>query len=165
MAMIPEQGEHTHYLVAGSLFAHEERHIVTTVLGSCVSVCLWDPVRKQGGINHYMLPFWNGEGLASPKYGNIAIAKLIEKMLVLGSDRRTLRAKVFGGGVVLNVTNPFMNIGERNVQLAEDLLGTENIPVLSADTGGRVGRKLIFNTETGVVLVKKLSNQIDDIRL
>ena len=165
IVMVPEQGEHTHYLLAGSIFAPEERHIVTTVLGSCVSVCLWDPVRLQGGINHFMLPFWNGEGLASPKYGNIAIAKLIDRMLDLGSDRRNLRAKVFGGGVVLNVTNPFMNIGERNVQLAEDLLAAENIPVLSADTGGRVGRKLIFNTESGVVLVKKLSNQIDDIRL
>lgn len=162
--MISEQGEHTHYLVAGSLFAHEERHIVTTVLGSCVSVCLWDYVRNRGGINHYMLPFWNGEGLASPKYGNIAIAKLIERMLELGSERRSLRAKVFGGGIVLNVTNPFMNIGERNVQLAEDMLRSANIPIISADTGGKVGRKLIFNTETGTVLLKKLPKQIDDIR-
>jgi len=163
--MIFDPGENTHYLVAGSLFAHEERHIVTTVLGSCVSVCLWDGVRSQGGINHYMLPFWNGEGLASPKYGNIAIAKLIEKMLDLGSDRRNLRAKVFGGGVVLNVSNPFMNIGERNVQLAEDTLRSENSPVLSADTGGNVGRKLIYNTESGIVLVKRLTRQIDDIRI
>ena len=162
--MIPEPGEHTHYLVAGSLFAHEERHIVTTVLGSCVSVCLWDCSRNRGGINHYMLPFWNGEGLASPKYGNIAIAKLLERMLELGSERRSLRAKVFGGGVVLNVTNPFMNIGERNVQLAEDMLRSENIPIISADTGGKVGRKLIFDTETGTVLLKKLAKQIDDIR-
>jgi len=162
--MIPELGENAHYLVAGSLFAHEERHMVTTVLGSCVSVCLWDCVRNRGGINHYMLPLWNGEGLASPKYGNIAIAKLIEKLLEFGSDRRNLRAKVFGGGIVLNVTNPFMNIGERNILLAEDTLRIENIPVLSADTGGKVGRKLIFNTETGVVLVKRLTRQIDDIR-
>lgn len=162
--MIPEQGEHTHYLVAGSLFAHEERHIVTTVLGSCVSVCLWDCTRNRGGINHYMLPFWNGEGLASPKYGNIAIAKLLERMLELGSERRSLRAKVFGGGVVLNVTNPFMNIGERNIQLAEDMLRSESIPIISADTGGKVGRKLMFNTETGTVLLKKLTKQIDDIR-
>ena len=162
--MIPEPGEHTHYLVAGSLFAHEERHLVTTVLGSCVSVCLWDCARNRGGINHYMLPFWNGEGLASPKYGNIAIAKLLERMLELGSERRSLRAKVFGGGVVLNVTNPFMNIGERNIQLAEGMLRSENIPIISADTGGKVGRKLIFDTETGTVLLKKLAKQIDDIR-
>jgi len=163
--MLYNPDENSHYLLAGSLFVHEERHFVTTVLGSCVSVCLWDCVRNRGGTNHYMLPFWNGEGLASPKYGNIAIAKLIEKMLQLGSDKRNLRSKVFGGGIVLNVTNPFMNIGERNIQLAEDMLRSENIPIISADTGGKVGRKLIFNTETGAVFLKKLTKQIDDIRL
>jgi chemotaxis receptor (MCP) glutamine deamidase CheD len=57
-----------------------------------------------------------------------------------------------------------MTIGERNIQLAEDTLRTENIPVLSAVTCGKVGRKLIFNNETGVVLVKRFSRQIDDIR-
>ena len=145
-AMLYNPDENSHYLLAGSLFVHEERHFVTTVLGSCVSVCLWDCVRNRGGINHYMLPFWNGEGLASP-------------------DKRNLRAKVFGGGIVLNVTNPFMNIGERNIQLAEDMLHSENIPIISADTGGKFGRKLIFNTETGSVFLKKLTKQIDDIRL
>ncbi len=161
----PSAAEHSHYLVAGSIFAHQNRCIVTTVLGSCVSVCLWDFVLNRGGINHYMLPFWNGEGLASPKYGNIAINKLLERMLELGSEKRNLRAKVFGGGVMLNVTNPFMNIGERNVELAEDMLRAQNIPIISADTGGKVGRKLIFNTATGAVFVKKLANQIDDIRI
>lgn len=154
-----------HYLLAGTLFVHQHPHQVTTVLGSCVSVCLWDSFHRMGGINHYMLPFWNGEGLASPKYGNIAIMKLLERMLELGAERRYLQAKIFGGGVVLNVTNPFMNIGERNIQLAEDMLKKENIPIVSADTGGAVGRKLIFNTETGMVLVKRLSKQIDDIKI
>jgi hypothetical protein len=66
-AMISEQGENAHYLVAGTLFAHEKRYMVTTVLGSCVSVCLWDGILNRVGINHYMLPFWKGDGLASPK--------------------------------------------------------------------------------------------------
>ena len=162
--MMPETVEKTHYLMAGNLFVPEEAHLVTTVLGSCVSVCLWDGILRIGGINHYMLPFWNGEGLASPKYGNIAIAKLIERLQDLGSQKRNLRAKVFGGGIVLNVKNPFMNIGERNIQLAEDQLRSEGIPIVSADTGGNVGRKIIFNTGTGMVLVKKLTRQIDDIR-
>ncbi len=156
-------GNH-HYLMAGGIFAQGTPHRVTTVLGSCVSVCLWDGMLSIGGINHYMLPFWNGEGLASPRYGNIAIAKLIERMQDLGAERRNLRAKVFGGGIVLNVSNPFMNIGERNVQLAEDLLKNEGIPIVSADTGGHVGRKLIFETSSGTVLVKKLPRQIDDIK-
>ncbi|MDH4161801.1 MAG: chemotaxis protein CheD [Nitrospirota bacterium] len=163
--MTEGRGNNTHYLLAGSLFAHEEPHVVTTVLGSCVSVCLWDCMAHRGGINHYMLPLWNGEGLASPKYGNIAILKLIERMRELGSEKRNLRAKVFGGGVVLNVTNSFMNIGERNIQLADDVLRSENIQIISADTGGNVGRKIIFNTESGTVLVKKLMKQIDDIRI
>ena len=163
--MMPETVEKTHYLMAGNLFVPEEAHLVTTVLGSCVSVCLWDSILRFGGINHYMLPFWNGEGLASPKYGNIAIAKLIERLQDLGSQKRNLRAKVFGGGIVLNVKNPFMNIGERNIQLAEDQLRSEGIPIVSADTGGNVGRKIIFNTGTGMVLMKKLTRQIDDIRI
>jgi chemotaxis protein CheD len=163
--MMNELSGNNHYLMAGSLFVHPEPHRVTTVLGSCVSVCLWDSMRCIGGMNHYMLPFWNGEGLASPKYGNIAIAKLIERMLDLGAERRHLCAKVFGGGIVLNVVNPFMNIGERNIHLAEDMLRQEGIAIVSADTGGNVGRKLIFNTATGMVLVKKLSRQIDDIRI
>jgi chemotaxis protein CheD len=157
--------ENSHYLMAGSLFASRDPHRITTVLGSCVSVCLWDSVLRVGGMNHFMLPFWNGEGLASPKYGNIAITKLVERLMSIGAERRNLKAKVFGGGVVLNVTNPFMNIGERNVQLAEDMLRNEAIPIVSADTGGTVGRKLIFDTGSGMVLVKKLTRQIDDIRI
>ncbi len=163
--MTQDSGANSHYLLAGNLFAHEDPHLVTTVLGSCVSVCLWDSLMRRGGINHFMLPLWNGEGLASPKYGNIAIAKLLERLYDFGSKKGNLRAKVFGGGVVLNVSNPFMNIGERNVQLAEDVLRSEGIPILSADTGGNVGRKIIFHTGTGTVLVKRLAKQIDDIRI
>ncbi len=155
----------SHYLLPGNLFVNSDEYAVTTVLGSCVSVCLWDQVRMIGGINHYMLPFWNGDGLASPRYGNIAIAKLIERMLDLGANRGSLRAKVFGGGDVLKMTSAYMNIGERNVLLAQDMLRDENIPIISGDTGGKNGRKLVFNTRTGVVLVKLLKKQIDDINI
>jgi len=155
----------SHYLLPGNLYVNAEESVVTTVLGSCVSVCLWDSTRMIGGINHYMLPFWNGEGLASPRYGNIAIMKLIERVQDLGASKRTLKAKVFGGGDVLKMTSAYMNIGERNVLIAQDMLRDENIPVISADTGGRSGRKLIFNTATGVVLIKLLAKQIDDIHL
>ncbi len=154
-----------HYLLPGNIFAHRDEYTVTTVLGSCVSVCLWDPASGIGGINHYMLPLWNGDGLASPRYGNIAIEKLIEKMLDLGADRGRLRAKIFGGGDVLKVTNSFMKIGARNVVLAQDILRDEKIPIISSDTGGQNGRKLLYNTRTGVALVKLLKNQIDDIKV
>lgn len=160
-----EEGLKQHYLFPGNIFAHKEPHLITTVLGSCVAVCLWDKDLKTGGMNHYMLPLWNGEGLASPKYGNIAIPKLLEKMLEMGSKKTSLRAKVFGGGEVLRVTNGVLNVGERNIVLARDMLKELEIPIISSDLGGPTGRKLIFNTGSGSVLMKRLNRQIDDIKI
>lgn len=153
-----------HYLYPGQLFASAEPYKVTTVLGSCVSVCFYDPVQKIGGINHYMLPFWNGEGLASPKYGNIAIEKLLDKVLYLGADRKRLVAKVFGGGEVLKITHGVLNVGERNIQLAHEKLEEMRIKIISSDVGGVTGRKIFFDTHTGGILLKRLRKQIDDVR-
>ena len=157
----PEKG---HYLYPGNLFASKTPYIVTTVLGSCISVCMWDRILKIGGINHYMLALWNGEGLATPKYGNIAISKLYEKLLTYGCKHQNIRAKVFGGAEVINVTSSIMNIGQRNADIAFDMLKSLKIPVVSSDVGGKVGRKLIYNTQTGSVLMKKLKGQINDIK-
>jgi chemotaxis protein CheD len=145
-----------YYLYPGGLFANKEPYLVTTVLGSCVSVCLWDSVLKAGGINHYMLPLWNGDGLASPRYGNIAIPRLIEKMLDLGSLKKNLEAKVFGGGEVLRIKEGVLNVGERNIMQALDMLKQNNIAVSITNVGGQYGRKLIYDTSTGKVLMKKL---------
>jgi len=160
-----EQPDNTHYLLPGNLFANREPHVVTTVLGSCVSVCLWDPITKVGGINHFMLPFWNGEGLASPKYGNIAIIKLIEKMLELGCEKRNLRAKIFGGGEMFRVSNAVMNIGERNIQLALEILKEEKIPIIASDVAGKTGRKILYDTGTGGISMKRLAKMIDDVKI
>src|SRR6056297_2647363 len=91
----------THFLYPSTLFASKTPYLVNTILGSCVAVCMYDPVLKIGGINHYMLPLWNGEGLASPKYGNIAIEKLLEKLKSFGSKKYNIKAKIFGGGEVI----------------------------------------------------------------
>ena len=93
-----------HFLYPAAMWIEKQPYRVHTILGSCFAVCLYDPVLQIGGINHYMLPYWNGQGLASPKYGNIAIEKLIEKMLFLGSKKENLKAKVFGGGEVIETT-------------------------------------------------------------
>lgn len=105
-----------------------------------------------------MLPVWNGEGLASPKYGDIAIEKLISKMLALGAAKAHLQAKIFGGADSRQATNVF-RIGERNSQLAFAVLEELKIPVISSHWGGELPRKLIFRTATGEVLMKVLSKQ------
>lgn len=157
-------GMKRHYLYPGNIFASADPHLVTTILGSCISVCLFDPVVAIGGINHYMLPLWNGEGLASPRYGNIAITRLVEKLERLGCKWHRLEAKVFGGGEVLRITRGSINVSERNIIFAKDILGQMKIPIIAIDVGGKTGRRIVMNSGNGKVVMKRLRKQIDDIR-
>lgn len=148
-----------YYLHPGNLFAHSEPHIVSTILGSCVAVCLFDPVLKIGGINHYLLPFWNKEGLPTPKYGNVAIQRLVEKMIALGSNKKHLEAKIFGGASQFENSNSAMlNVGQRNIQIAIDLLNKENIRILGKDVGNTQGRRVLYMTNMGKVKVRMIQS-------
>lgn len=135
---------------------------VVTILGSCVAVCLWDPMKQVGGINHFMLPMWNGQGLASPRYGNIAIEKLIRKMEGNGSNRRDLKAKIFGGAEVINVGSAQFHIGKRNIEIAQEILNQEGIPIISRSVGGNLGRKILYYTETGEVRQRFVGKSNED---
>lgn len=149
----------SHFLYPAALFASKQPYKVNTILGSCIAVCLWDRKLKTGGMCHYMLPLWNGEGLASPKYGNIAIEKLLEKMYSFGSEKKNIVAKVFGGGEVIQTKIPHFKIGERNIQLAWEQLKEMKIPIISSSVGGKNGRKIIFYTETGEVKQRFVKGQ------
>ena len=149
----------THFLYPSTLFASREPVLVNTILGSCVAVCFYDTYLQFGGINHYMLPFWNGQGLASPKFGNIAIEKLLEKMISLGSNQSNLIAKVFGGGNIIEATTAQFMIGDRNIAVALDMLKEMNIKVISQSVGGNLGRKIQFDTSTGEIKHKFIEKQ------
>jgi chemotaxis protein CheD len=139
------------YLYPAAMEVPLEPKRVHTILGSCIAVCLFDKVKKRGGINHYMLPYWSGSGLATPKYGNIAIEKLIAQMVANGSNKSHLVAKVFGGAAVLETSLPSFNIGEKNIKVALDMLASNKIPVVAQSTGGKKGRKILFNSYTSEV--------------
>lgn len=142
-----------HFLLPSTLFASKVSHDVTTVLGSCVAVCLYDQKLQFGGINHFMLPVWKDEGLATPKYGNIAIPRLVDRMTDMGSDPNDLVAKVFGGANSLLENNVYQ-VGRRNIQIAFDFLNKYHIQVLKSDTGGRQGRKIMMNTASNKIFLK-----------
>lgn len=144
----------TYYLLPSALFVTKQQYYVTTILGSCVSVCFWDPLLGYGGINHFMLPLWNGRELESPKYGNVSIKKLFDKMLELGCKKENMVAKIFGGGDILSMTNDKFNIGERNIEIAKESLKELNIRVTAESIGGTRGRRIVFNTKTGMVTMK-----------
>jgi chemotaxis protein CheD len=150
-----------YFLHPSTIFVSKVPRWVTTVLGSCVSVCFFDRERKIGGINHFMIPYWNGDGLESPKYGNVSILQLFQEMLDCGAKKEDLVCKIFGGAEVLGEQRSVFSVGQRNIELAYKLLAEMDIPVVSSSTGGRQGRKIHFNTATGEVLQKYLakSNQ------
>lgn len=143
------------FIHSGQLFVAARETTILTVLGSCVAVCLYDPVTKISGMNHYLLPLWNNDGLASPKYGNISIEKLVDAMESVGCARRNIIAKVFGGASPNNFTSSTQRlVGEKNVDIAMDILARYNIKVVASDVGGVRGRKLAMNSSTGKVILK-----------
>ena len=153
--------KHTPYFLHPStIFISSDKQWVATVLGSCVAVCLIDKKMEVGGINHFMLPYWNGEGLESPKFGNIAIKQLFQKMLDFGAKKEDIVCKIFGGAEVLNEPNSVFNVGLRNIDLAYKMVAELGLSVISSSTGGKQGRKIYFNTGTGEVLQKYLVKTI-----
>lgn len=143
------------YLFPAEIFVSSEPTMVSTVLGSCVAVCLWDSRFAIGGMNHYLLPLWNGDGLATPKYGNIAIRQLLAKVIAKGAERRNVQAKIFGGAAMWSNSDGLFAIGLRNIELAQQQLQELQIPVVASDVGGTLSRKIFFNTGDGSVLLRR----------
>lgn len=152
---------HAVKLLPGEFYATNDNTMIVTVLGSCVSVCLRDPISGVRGMNHFLLP--NDDGARSSilsesaRYGSYAMEILVNHMLKLGAKRHSLEAKVFGGG---NVMKGFMlnNVGERNVEFTFDYLEREQIPVLAKDVLNDYPRKVYFLPNEGVVKIKKIKS-------
>jgi chemotaxis protein CheD len=145
----------------GEYYITQRDMMIVTVLGSCVSTCMRDPVAKVGGMNHFMLPTRDGEGpvSASARYGAYAMEVLINKLFALGARRERLEAKVFGAARVL----PGMSdIGERNAAFAIEYLKRESIRVLAEDLGNEEPCKIYFFAQSGRVLLKRLKSLRND---
>jgi len=150
-----------YFLHAGQLFVSAEAKSIVFILGSCVGVCIWDDVNAIGGAVHYLLPMWDGKGIASPRYGNVAISLLLQQLLEAGADRGHLRAKVFGGGCLFDSmrasgSNREQHLGSRNVETALQTLTKAQIPVVSTAVGVDRGQRIVFRTDTGDAVIRIL---------
>lgn len=141
------------FLIPGDLFVTKEPYLIKTLLGTCVSVCLFDPINMVAGMNHYLLPEKNDAGSNVPKYGTVAIKQLYEKMIGLGAEKQNLIAKIFGG---ISTESSVYKIGQRNIEMAEQLLYEMRIPIVAKNVGGTKSRKIILNSTNGQVLMKYL---------
>lgn len=143
-------------VLPGEYFVSGEDIMIMTVLGSCISACIWDGRIRAGGMNHFMLPEGDGND-GGGRYGSYAMELLINQMLKMGARRETMQAKVFGGAQVMAGFTS-MNVGERNTKFVLDYLSTERIPVVSQDVLDIYPRKVCYFPVTGRALVKRLAH-------
>jgi chemotaxis protein CheD len=145
------------YLYPGQLVVAGDVRLVTTILGSCVAVCLWDPKTMLAGINHYLLPTNPLRGQMDARYGNTAIEQLIDQMVERGAAISRLSAKVVGGAAVMaSFSGRRQSIGDLNVEVAHESLKKFAIPVVAEQVGGQRGRKLLFHTGNGCAYSKEI---------
>jgi len=145
----------------GGVYATGEPTIIRTLLGSCVAVCLIDPATRVGGMNHFMLPapaHDQEDPLDYTRFGVHAMDCLMGALQKAGGDRRRVRAKVFGGGNVLEIGRNGDSVAQRNIRFIDEFLRAEDIPVVGRDLGGELGRQLYFHTDTGKVYVRRLGD-------
>lgn len=140
-------------VLPGEYYVTDEDMIVSTVLGSCVAVCLTDTGRRIGGMNHFLLPDGGG---ATGRYGVYAMELLINGLMKAGARRHRLEAKVFGGAAVIRGATA-IQIGQRNVAFVDGFLEREGIRVAARDVLGGDARKVLLFPDTGRVLAKRLS--------
>lgn len=158
---VDEAGLRPCYVLPGQVFASAEPTRFTTILGSCVAVCLYDAGRGIGGLNHYLLPGTpvNPEEREPLRWGEPSIARLMDLVLAAGARRACLQAKVFGGAQISARNVPdAMRIGERNIETALDALLRLKIPIMNQSLGGAAGRKIIFDSHSGMVWAKLLGH-------
>jgi len=160
LEIFPEPLTRKVFLTPGTLWCGADPAIVTTVLGSCIAVCLIDLKRRRAGMNHYVMPF-NPAGENSLRYGDIALNRLMVRMIEIGSKPQDLRAKLFGGANVLPFGVNADTVGAKNTKVAVEWLRSHNIPISARRTGGNNGLFIRMNSETGKVLVRNVLSSAD----
>lgn len=140
----------------------ESPYTLSTVLGSCIGICLYDPVRKIGSLAHAMLPcFENGsrQGRLNPKrYVDTLLEIQLQELAVKGVYPPSLLAKVVGGANVFSDVLPVVpdHVGEKNRLRAMEVLAKHRIRIVGTDVGLTFGRKVDFDLSTGLVSVRKV---------
>ena len=145
------------YVHPGQFVVSDEPGVITTILGSCVAVCLHDVALRFGGMNHYLLPGSSVATEPAARYGVAAIRELYDAMFRRGARPGNMRAQIIGGAAVLAAFNTETNhLGARNVTLARTMLADFGIRIVAEDVLGMRGRKLSFSPRDGATQVQMI---------
>ena len=148
-----------YFLEPGYIYVPSDPTVISTVLGSSVAVGIYDKKHQFGGMAHFQLPHMSEPDKTTPRYGNVATLTLLRMMRQQGAKAKHLQAQLFGGAHRNEMSERKM--GHENVRASQRVLAQMNIRIVSEDTGGEKGRKVVFNTHTfeiAVLKVDKLRN-------
>ncbi len=159
--------KHTNRIIIdpGEFYVSNKGEVISTLLGSCVAACLFDPVNKVIGMNHFLLSYKKQRNNIpiiesnAGRYGLNAMELLINEMMDKGANRFKLQAKCFGGADVLHINNDSKNhksVGSVNMEFIEAFLKEERIPIVGSDLGGSLGRNIHFVGSDYSVFVKMI---------
>lgn len=142
--------------IADMKMAKGEGMLVTYALGSCIGICLHDPVLKLGALVHIMLPVNMEAGRKTPmKYADTGIRETLRQMEAKGAKRNRITAKIAGGAKMFDTGSSSLgNIGQRNIESVHINLKKEGIRLLKEDVGGSVARTLLFDVNSGLGCVR-----------
>jgi len=165
-----KSGRTLNIIYPGEYYITAKNELIGTLLGSCVSVCLYDEENGVGAMNHFMLPGKRNGSKAGDsdfaKYGIASVNTIISEMVNRGAARKNLRAKVFGGGRVMKIDGQnFSNmIPADNIRVAKLILEMEDIPIVALDVGEDYTRKIIFDVNNGKVFLRKMKkSEVSDL--
>lgn len=157
---MPQHDRYGVKVVAGDYYVTKQDELITTVLGSCVTVCIRDAKAGVGGINHFLLPDASCDILsASNRYGVFAMEQLINSIIKHGGRRENFEVKLVGGG---NMMAGVTDIGKINIEFVKNFLRTEGYVITAEDLGGSQPRKIIYNVTSGKLLVNKMRSHHQD---
>jgi len=149
------------FLQPGELFVGDKDYQIRTILGSCVSITLWHPRSRMGGMSHFLLPTRSTVDAAvgpDGRYGDEALSLMLEEFQKYGLNPAACEAKIFGGGNMFPSRQraDTMHVGQRNGEAARELLLARQIPVLSESLFGNGHRQIIFDVRTGDVWSRQI---------
>jgi chemotaxis protein CheD len=162
---VPEKPKRVDVGVGEIAVARTPDLLVTSALGSCVGVALWDPFAQQGGLAHVMLPYERESASSNlpTRYATHALPALIEELREAGSPSRRLVAKIAGGASMFDSDSAVAHVGDRNVEEVRRLLGAARIPIRGEDVGGRYARTVELHLDSGTLMVRSYAFGVKEL--
>jgi chemotaxis protein CheD len=136
--------------------------MVSTLLGSCVAACVYDPVAQVGGMNHFMLPSTLDDAGSGARFGVHAMEILINELMRKGAERKRLLAKAFGAAAVNRTLTS--DVAAQNGGFIREFLSRENIPLVAERLGGTEAREVYMRTDNGEAHIRRIAaTQVEKI--